>query len=36
VQSSVRQRAESLGMQFLQKPITESTIARLLELVEGT
>ncbi|QNM97408.1 response regulator [Chitinimonas koreensis] len=35
VQSSVRQRAESLGMRFLQKPITEATISRLLELVDG-
>ncbi|QDQ26081.1 response regulator [Chitinimonas arctica] len=35
VQSSVRQRAEALGMHFLQKPVTEATIARLLELVEG-
>lgn len=33
VQSSVRQRAEALGMRFLQKPITEATIARLLELI---
>lgn len=35
VQTSVRQRAEAMGMAFLQKPITEATIARLLELVEG-
>jgi CheY-like chemotaxis protein len=33
VQSSVRQRAEALGMRFLQKPVTEATVARLLELV---
>ncbi|WP_374351865.1 response regulator transcription factor [Chitinimonas sp.] len=33
VQSSVHQRAEALGMRFLQKPITEATIDRLLELV---
>ncbi|WP_269530925.1 response regulator [Chitinimonas sp. BJYL2] len=35
VQSSVRQRAEALGMCFLQKPVTEAVIAQLLELVEG-
>ncbi|HEY9104927.1 response regulator [Chitinimonas sp.] len=35
VQSSVRQRAEALGMHFLQKPVTETTITHLLELVEG-
>ena len=33
VQSTVRQRAEALGMRFLQKPITEATVARLLDLV---
>ncbi|MBV8659902.1 MAG: response regulator [Burkholderiales bacterium] len=33
VQSTVRQRAEALGMRFLQKPITEATIERLLDIV---
>jgi CheY-like chemotaxis protein len=34
VQTSVRQRAEALGMRFLQKPITEATIDRLLEQID--
>jgi CheY-like chemotaxis protein len=33
VQTSVRQRAEALGVRFLQKPITEATIDQLLALL---
>lgn len=36
VQESTRQKAESLGLHFMEKPITEEVVARLLALLDAS